>query len=229
MQTLTLLGCNIRTDGSMVSLTDIWQIAKSMGYAAGKYDPRQWGRKPYARKSGTSSKVSTSGGPGWNFIDSLATSLNVNYEDIYKTSRGRTGGGTWAHKHIAVAYILYLGDSELLIQFLNKHDQYRNLMQEFERFEVDPEIVEAVYIKYGKDTPLYVYAIQELGTGNIKIGISVDPVARLKQLQVGNSSKLVLLATRKAVNGYIDEAYFHQKNLQHHIRGEWFTDQAQLH
>lgn len=108
MQTLNILECAVRTDGDMVSLTDIWQIAESHGYAEGKFEPKFWGRKPHANKSGSSGRVSMTSGPGFEFIESLAKSLNVSADHVYQTKRGRHGGGTWAHWQIGLAYAQYL-------------------------------------------------------------------------------------------------------------------------
>lgn len=69
---------------------------------------------------------------------------------------------------------------------------------------------------------MYVYAIREAETGNVKIGISKDPAERLKQLQTGNSSELVLVASMPAVNRYKDESSAHKKLSNINIRGEWF-------
>jgi hypothetical protein len=105
---LTLNDTPIRTDDDgRVSLNDIHAAALVEGMAAGKYDPRQWSRKPFARKSGTSGKTSESGGPGWDFIETVAGTLNVRSEHIMKTKRGK-GGGTFAHWQIALAYAKYL-------------------------------------------------------------------------------------------------------------------------
>jgi hypothetical protein len=92
----------------MASLTDIWQLARANGLAEGKLEPKKWGQKPHAKTSGSSGRVSSSGGPGCEFIESLAESLNVNASHIYKTKRGRYGGGTWAHWQVALAYAEYL-------------------------------------------------------------------------------------------------------------------------
>lgn len=75
---------------------------------------------------------------------------------------------------------------------------------------------------------MYVYAIKETESGRIKLGISRDPYARLKQMQTGNSQRLQLLAYRKASNRFQDEAAIHAKNAQYHIRGEWFSESATL-
>jgi len=75
---------------------------------------------------------------------------------------------------------------------------------------------------------VYVYAIKESETGRIKLGISRDPHARLKQMQTGNSQVLEMVAYRKASNRFKDESAIHSKNAQHHIRGEWFAESATL-
>jgi hypothetical protein len=69
---------------------------------------------------------------------------------------------------------------------------------------------------------MYIYAIQEEATGNIKLGISRNPSERLKQLQTGNSSKLRLLMYRKAHNKFKDEHKLHKELIEYNIHGEWF-------
>ena len=73
---------------------------------------------------------------------------------------------------------------------------------------------------------MFVYAMMEEDTGNIKIGISKDPERRLKQLQTGNSSRLILVATHKAENRFNDERSLHHKNENYNIHGEWFSNEA---
>jgi len=73
---------------------------------------------------------------------------------------------------------------------------------------------------------MYVYAIRESETGRIKIGISRNPVARLSQLQTGNSQQLELVAVKPAVNGFSCEQDAHKSAASLHIRGEWFRASA---
>jgi len=73
---------------------------------------------------------------------------------------------------------------------------------------------------------MFVYAMQNTITGNIKLGISRDPAARLKQLQTGNDCKLELVAYCKAKNGFSDETALHHKYSSVHIMGEWFDSTA---
>jgi hypothetical protein len=73
---------------------------------------------------------------------------------------------------------------------------------------------------------LYVYAIRETETGRVKLGISRDPEARLAQLQVGNSQRLELVATRHATNRFADERKLHREYSQARVRSEWFAAEA---
>lgn len=75
---------------------------------------------------------------------------------------------------------------------------------------------------------MYVYAIQEMETGRIKLGISKNPNERIKQLQTGNSNTLMLIGYHKAENHYESEKMNHDENKNHRIRGEWFTEDAKL-
>ena len=105
-------------------------------------------------------------------------------------------------KAVQRAILSQVGDSKAVLRALND-------------FEV-PE-----------DLPyLYVYAIRESETGRIKLGISRDPHARLRQLQTGSSQELELVAYRKAENRYQDEGAVHHANATLRIRGEWFEGSA---
>ena len=80
-----------------------------------------------------------------------------------------------------------------------------------------------------EDLPdLYVYAIRETETRRIKLGISRNPEARLKQLQTANSQRLELIGYRAATNRYADEKALHSANAELHIAGEWFSEGATL-
>ena len=103
--------------------------------------------------------------------------------------------------------------SEILPSLRETH----NLIEALNNFEVPDDIPD-----------MYVYAIKNTDTGNIKLGISKNPEQRLKQLQTGCDGKLELVAYRKADNGYRDEVQLHLDNKQHAIHGEWFTENAKF-
>jgi hypothetical protein len=100
-------GIDFTTKDDLVSLTDIFKQAQVRGLVNGKMEPKKWGQAPYAKKSGSTGVMSISGGPGRDFIDFVAVNSNVNAAGIWKTTRGN-GGGTFAHKQIALAYAKYL-------------------------------------------------------------------------------------------------------------------------
>lgn len=66
----------------------------------------------------------------------------------------------------------------------------------------------------------YLYIIQSDLTGMIKIGRSINPVKRLKQLQTGNPNKLKLIASFK--NQGWKEKHLHEKLSRFRLEGEWF-------
>jgi len=96
----------IKKEG-LVSLTDIFKQAQARGLTNGKLDPRKWGQAAHQKKSGSTGKTSTSGGPGRDFIDFIVSNSNVNAASVWKTTRGNSGG-TFAHWQIALAYAKYL-------------------------------------------------------------------------------------------------------------------------
>lgn len=73
-------------------------------------------------------------------------------------------------------------------------DELHKVIQALTEFEIPEDI-----------PGMYVYAIKEMDTGNIKLGLSDNPVRRLEQLQSRNSSRLKLVGYKKADNGLKDE------------------------
>lgn len=80
----------VRTDGDMVNLNDIYVLAGSPV----AQDPRRWKDTKEAKQ----------------LIEKLAENLHVAKSVIYKVSKARIdrGGGTWAHKLLAIEYSGYL-------------------------------------------------------------------------------------------------------------------------
>jgi len=65
------------------------------------------------------------------------------------------------------------------------------------------------------------YIIQSADKGMIKIGRSIDPDVRLKQLQTGNPSKLKLIHVFEEI-GHKEKLY-HELLKEFRIKGEWFS------
>lgn len=220
-------GATVRVDAeNLVCITDIYKIAIERGLDGGKLDPRRWTEKPRAIKSGTSGKVSFTERDGYQFVEFIAKKYGKHNSDVLKTYRGK-GGGSYAHKDIAIEYAMYLGGDAVRAAIVERIGEIDQILKAFENFHVDDEIVDAMKQTYNVNK-LYVYAIKEESTGNIKIGISANPSRRLEQLQTGNSSSLTLVAVKEAVNGYADEAQLHLTNSAYHVRGEWFSGQASI-
>ena len=213
-------------DEGLVSLNDVYRIAIERGLDGGKLEPKFYFRKSNPRKSGTSGNISESGGEGLQFVEFIAQKYGNSPSDVYKTTRGK-GGGTYAHKDIAIEYAMYLGGDAVRAAIVERIGEIDQILKAFENFHVDDEIVDAMKQTYNVNK-LYVYAIKEETTGNIKIGISANPRRRLEQLQTGNSSTLTLVAVKEAINGYADEAKLHLTNAAYHVRGEWFSGQASI-
>lgn len=131
--------------------------------------------------------------------DYMSTTLLVNEVDFMRLCLyGRTDKNTYIKNHI-------------LNQIVDFHEIFRALNS----FEVPDDLPD-----------LYVYAIKEVETGSVKLGISRDPLQRLIQLQTNNSQKLQLVASRKAVHRFADERALHKEAQTYHIHGEWFTEKA---
>ena len=71
----------------------------------------------------------------------------------------------------------------------------------------------------------FVYVAREGKSGNYKVGISKDPIRRVKQLNVGNPNELELVMVYKATeDGFLSETKAHLALEQYHIRGEWYSN-----
>lgn len=70
---------------------------------------------------------------------------------------------------------------------------------------------------------MFLYIAKNTSTGNLKVGISVNPSRRLKELQVGCDGRLELVATVSAENGFQSESATHKRLSSHRIHGEWFS------
>lgn len=89
--TITIGGTPLKTNpAGLVSLTDLFKAAQAAGWAEGKSSPRDWQRRD-----------------GDQFIDFVASQLNVARGHVYAATKGK-GGGTFAHWQIALAYAKYL-------------------------------------------------------------------------------------------------------------------------
>jgi hypothetical protein len=69
-------------------------------------------------------------------------------------------------------------------------------------------------------TPLYVYFIQGLERGYIKIGHTWNPQRRFKQLESAVWEKFTVWAVIPGDRQL--ETFLHRKFKQHQVRGEWF-------
>lgn len=82
-------GYNVRTDGDLVSLNDLYALAGSPK----NQSPYEWSRLPTTVQ----------------LIDTIASNLNIYRNCLYKTKRGRHKGGSFAHFYLALRYCTYLG------------------------------------------------------------------------------------------------------------------------
>lgn len=90
LSTVIISDQRVRIDGDLINLNDIHALAGSPAHQ----EPAKWDRL-----------VSTK-----QLVEKLAINLHVQKKHIYKVSKARVdrGGGTWAHKLLAVEYAGYL-------------------------------------------------------------------------------------------------------------------------
>ena len=139
------------------------------------------------------------------FVDALdAENISV--------KKGGCDQGTWASREVLLKYAIWL-HHELEGVIYKKISDLDAIIAAINDFEVP-----------GDCPDLYVYAIRNTTTGNIKLGISRDPHERVKQLQTGNDCKLELVAYKRAENRFEDEVSIHRHASPYHIHGEWFDE-----
>lgn len=68
----------------------------------------------------------------------------------------------------------------------------------------------------------YIYLIKNIDDSFYKIGITKHPNRRLKQLQTGNSSKLILISTFLSPIAHKIEKTLHNRYSYLKKEGEWF-------
>lgn len=155
-----------------------------------------------------------------NLASAIDKSLSVLQNPIpaIKTVKGSSAKqGTYVVKELVYAYAMWIDPNGVMAAMLKNVDDLASVLDALNNFEMPDDMPD-----------MYVYAIQEVSTGNVKIGISKNPEQRLKQLQIGNSSELRLVATKKAENRFKDEKAAHIENNSRHIRSEWFSSGATL-
>ena len=75
----------------------------------------------------------------------------------------------------------------------------------------------------------FVYVAMEELSGRYKVGISSNPERRIKELNVGNPEKLILVHSYHATeSGYKSESIAHAILEKTRIRGEWFGSDTDL-
>ncbi len=66
------------------------------------------------------------------------------------------------------------------------------------------------------------YLIYSRDVGRVKIGLSEDPVKRLKQLQTGSPVHLELFAFKNRRKATVKEVELHERFQHKRVSGEWF-------
>jgi len=99
--------------------------------------------------------------------------------------------------------------------------------------ELDPEVEAALGVlrdakaqRAGRPGFLYCIGESALGGYGVKVGYSVNPEARVGELQTGNPRQLHLLAKVRGTRE--DERALHAKYIQYNLIGEWFIPTPEL-
>lgn len=104
------------------------------------------------------------------------------------------------------------------IQYINAFIKMRNSLQDMFKAQV----VESVLPQDSRNRQ-YVYIIENIDNGAIKIGVAHNPETRLKQLQTGSVSELrIVYQSYLCSNAFDIEKITHIHFKDQHIRGEWY-------
>lgn len=76
-----------------------------------------------------------------------------------------------------------------------------------------------------KQREAQVYFIQTLN-GEIKIGMAIDPQARMRGLQTSHPAQLTMLAC--CIGGHEQERQYHARFAAHRLHGEWFRPAPEI-
>ena len=183
------------------SLNDLHKAALAAGYDVERKTPYE-----FLRNSTTREFIEV--------VENKEVSQNGCIRSVISVVNGGRKSGTYATKEIALKYLEWI-DNSVFYALSEGIDNLANVMKALNDFEVPDDLPD-----------MYVYAIRNKDTGNVKIGISKHPETRLKQLQTGCDGLLELVAVRKATNRFSDEKQLHNENANHRIHGEWFTENA---
>ena len=177
-------GIQIAFEGKeQVSLTDLWKAAGSVD----NKNPNEW-----ARRSGET------------FINDLAQSLNTAKNRIWKSRRGKIGGGTWAHWQIGLAYAQYLSTD--LHRFVNQC--FMEYVQEANNPGLKMDRAIDGYRRKGKDDSWIEARLKSKLTTKNR-----NSVLSNRQDGDGNIYAMCSTATNRAIIGMDSTEYREQKQL----------------
>lgn len=183
------------------SLNDLHKAALAAGHDVERKNPANFLRNDFAKDF---IKV----------VEKKEVSQNEHFSSAVSVVNGGRKPGTYAVKSLAIRYAMWISPS-ILDLFIKQIEDMDSVTKALNDFEIPDDLPD-----------MFVYAIRNKDTGNVKIGISKHPEERLKQLQTGCDGLLELIAVRPAENRYADEKRLHNDNSKHHIHGEWFTEEA---
>ncbi|MBV5307905.1 BRO family protein, partial [Chromatium okenii] len=134
-----------------------------------------------------------------NAIDSIKQGLGRGFNEVIPLQTARGEQQIIVVAEPAATYLVARSNTErgrklnrfIHVELLPVAKKSSELIYALNNFEIPSDLPD-----------MYVYAIREKNTGNIKLGISKDPESRLQQLQTANSGELELVAYRKAINRF---------------------------
>ena len=159
-------------------------------------------------------------------LDGSLKSAQFCADHITETSYTDVRGRTHREYELDDAGFFYIalgltGDKadELKIKYITAFDKMRESLNNLFK----ARIVESV-LPQDRRNRQFVYVIENMDNGAIKVGVAQDPEKRLAQLQTGSVSELCLVyQSYVCSNAFNIESLVHQHFEDKHIRGEWYS------
>lgn len=119
-------------------------------------------------------------------------------------------------------------DAKNTIKLMSRLSKGKMIIDSFIDCSIDTanKLLDAIESMDIDDPEMMLYLMREVDSGNVKIGISKHPKERVRQLQVGNSSEIELIAIIGRHSSHSIESATHKALSNHLVRGEWFTSNA---
>jgi hypothetical protein len=160
------------------------------------------------------------------YLKVLAGHLGKEVNEIIEINQGGipTEQGTWGDRRVAIRLAQWLSPQlavqidEWVIEYLTKQHRWEQKLEQ--------SFLESLTTSTSKEGKAgFVYAVLDQGNDRVKIGMTANPIQRLRQLQAGDRTTLEFYGLRAVESvglARLHERYLHDLFSGDRICGEWF-------